>query len=426
MIGCAFYGFSMGAFNTFEFVRIYSLATMISVLYLYYHAKLYHSDKIKKNMIIIFFITLTGCLTHHFFVPFAGCVSVCFCIYYLIRKRYKSFFAYSFTMVGSVAASVILFPATIAHFFSDQTQDAKYPFIWQFKLTLNCMLKELFGVSVSVMKMHSYTADLIVAACICVLIIPLLFLFRKEVWFRNFISFLKKYFLKAVAKIKNTDLMIISILVSVFGMILLTALTVSYIFMEKQTDRYIFIVFPGAIAAFTVIINSIFKCIKKQAVANFILAVLCTVFCVMSNLYGPDNYIFTKEDGAVSVQKTIKDSDCVFISDDFWLLTCFTRLSMESDYLYAITGENLKNDIADISDPPSDDSDLYYFVDENSLYVEYDTESMKWPVRGMGKDQSEKLTKTQLESELYEKYSMCEYIGFDNVFRRKFLIYKVK
>ena len=203
LAGCAFYGFSMGAFNTFEFVRIYALATMISTMYLYYHAKLYHSDKIKKEMLIIFIVSLIGCLTHHFFVPFAGCISVCFCIYYLLKGKYKKCLTYSFTMIGSVVASVLLFPATISHVFSDQIQDAKFPFIWQFRLTLNCMLKELFGFSVSVMNTHSYTVDLIVAVCISVLIIPLLFLFRKEMWFQKGLSFLKEVVLKALNKINE-------------------------------------------------------------------------------------------------------------------------------------------------------------------------------------------------------------------------------
>ena len=178
LISCYFYGFSMGALNTFEFIRIYALATMISVGYLYYHALLYHSDKMKRNMIILFSITLIGSLTHHFFIPYACCVALCFCVYYLIKQNIRKLCIYSVTLLSAVAVSILIFPATIDHLFSGRIEGGKLSPIWQIKLVASCMTSELFGMNISPISKYSFTANLIVVICIGLIISPLMFLFR--------------------------------------------------------------------------------------------------------------------------------------------------------------------------------------------------------------------------------------------------------
>ena len=427
-LGCLFYGFSLGAFNTFEFIRIYAPATMISTMYLYYHAKLYHADKMKKNMIILFIITLIGCLTHHFFIPFAGCVSACFCVYYLIKKTIKKLIVYSVSMLSSVAASLAIFPATIDHLFSGRIDDNKYPFFWQIKLNISCMTSELFGFSIPVVSKFSFTANLIAVVCVLAILSPLVYLFRKEIWFKKLISAVKTGLKQLINHIKDIDFIVVSLFVSVFGLILLTSLTVSNIHMGRHADRYIFIAFPAAAAFWVICFNTLFSKIKMKCISNILLIIFCFVPCVISNMFGPSNYLFQKEEGATPVQDFIRDSNCVFISDDFWLLTCFTRLSMDSDYIYALRETDLKTDIDEIPDAPDKDKELYFFIDDYFLFKDYEDSTLpvgQLPDMGMSYDQSKRLTQAELENQLRKKYSMCEYVGFDDMFMRKFLIYRV-
>ncbi len=427
LLGCMFYGFSLGAFNTFEFIRIYAPATMISTMYLYYHAKLYHTEKMKKNMVILFIITLAGCLTHHFFIPFAGCVSVCFCVYYLIKKKIKKLLIYSTVMLSSVAASLVIFPATIDHMFSGRTDDTKFSFIWQIKLTMSCMTSELFGFYIPVVPKYSFTANLIAVSCILAILSPLFFLFRKEIWFKRMLGALKNGFKRCINSIKYIDLMTVSMLVAVLGVILLTSLTVSYMHMAKQTDRYIFIAFPAAIAFWVKCFAAVFNNVKKKHIADALLVIVCLIPCLIANLFGPYNYLFQKEEGTTSIQELIKDENCVFISGHLWLMTCFTRLSMDADYIYALQTENLKADIREIPDAPDKSKKLYFFIDDTFLFKDYGDSlpAGQLPEMGMSSTHSQKLTQEEFENQLREKYSMCEYVGFDNMFMRKFLIYRV-
>ena len=86
LYGYMFYAFSMGILNTFVFVRMYALLSMFAVLSMYFHARLYYTGNI-RYILPVSVITLLGALTHHFYLPFAAGVSLCFCVYYLIKRK---------------------------------------------------------------------------------------------------------------------------------------------------------------------------------------------------------------------------------------------------------------------------------------------------------------------------------------------------
>ena len=428
LIGCAFYGFSIGAVNTFVFVRMYCLLTMFSVALLYYHAELYKSRFSKNNLLILFIVSLCGCLTHHFFIPYAGLIAACFFIYYLIKKRIKDLISYSVTMLCSVAASLIIFPATIDHLFSGRIDDTKLPYMWQIKMAINCLLTELFGFSISVIPKISYTALLIEIICALIILAPLVFLFRKEEWFKKFIRVTKKGLCSVLEKFKTLDLMIVSVVVSTVGIMLLTSLTVSLMVMGVHTDRYIFYLFPGTVAAVVWIVTGIARfIIKKKWVTEIIALVVSGALCISSNCYGAYTYLLTKPQDIVHIKSVIDDSDCVFICTELWLLTCFTKDSVDAQNLYITTAKDLEK-VADIPDPPSNQNSLYYFVEDRSFFIEYEDGKLGGQLPSMGRtaDQSDKMKKQDFEELLMKKYSKCENIGYDTVMGRTFYIYRVK
>lgn len=430
LIGCAFYSFSVGAVNTFVYIRMYCMETMISVILLYLHAKLYKTKPSRNIMILLFTVTLLGCLTHHFFIPYAGSISACFCIWYIIKKRYKDLFVYSGVMLAAVAVSVLLFPATIDHLFSGRINDAKLPFSWQIKMTLNCMLNEIFGVVISVIPKISYTALLIIIGCIMVIVSPLIFLFRNEVWFKKTIPVLKRKLGNLFFSIKHADLIVVCIIISSFSIILLTALTVSLINMWGSTDRYIFNIFPEFAVAFVIVLSKLIRSIiKNTKYSCFAVTAICVVFCAIANIRGFYNYFYTKPDDSISVKSVINDSNTVFVvNKEIFLLTCFTDESFEADHIYAVLAEDLWDKNVSIPNPPDSDKKMYFFIDNSSFFKDSVDGSLggQLPYREMSADQTGKLTREEFENVLFNKYNMCEYIGYDTVFSRPFSIYRVR
>lgn len=427
IICCAFYGFSVGVVNTFVFVRMYSLLTMLSVIILYVHSRLYRNNMSKKFVLLLYSLTLLGCLTHHFFIPYAGMISMCFCIYYLLRKRFKELLIYSFTMISGVLSSILIFPATIDHLFSGRIEDNKLPFSWQIKMVLNCMLTELFGTAVSVVPRISYTALLIEIVCVSIILAPLVYLFRNEKWFISFIGYLKYIFRQFNDRVRKANLIVVSILFSSAGIILLTSLTVSMMMMSTTADRYIFNIFPGICVVVVIITNEVMKIFTKKETISFVISIVISgLLCVSSNVFGGYHYFFTKPENYTPIKSVIKDSDCIFVSDEFWLLTCFTKDSFNAENIYCTTAADLEKKITNDLNPVTSNN-LYYFVNESSFYKEYEDGDTggQLPDIGRSADQSDKLKKEEFEQLLEEKYSMCEYIGEDTVFERHFWIYRV-
>ena len=429
LLGCAVYGFSSGALNTFIFLRMYALLTMFSVISLYLHANLYYTGNIKKYILPLFGVTLLGCLTHHFYIPYAGLISVCFCIYYLIKRKYKVLCIYAVVMLGAVGVSLMLFPETIDHLFSGRIDDEpKYTFNWQFMIILNTVLCSLFGFTVPVSLDISYGAVGIVICCVSVIISPLIFLFRREKWFMNFGMTIKRFIAVLFIRIKKADLMIISMLASVVGIILLTALTVSVIAMSVFIDRYIFMIYPAACVLLVVLIYNFAGLIIKNKkwlmiVTNFISVLLC----IISNIRYPCNYLFQKPEGVIDCKQYIDNSDCVFISVDNGALTIFSEYSMDSHYIYPMQEYDLQNQLDTIPDPPDNAKAFYYCIADSVFYKEPDTKILtgKMPELSIGADQSRKITKEKFEELLDDKYAKVENLGNDLIFGNAYSLYRV-
>ena len=80
------YGFSVGAMDIALFMRIYAMAVMFSVIFIYYSNKIYKNRKTKNNFLeylILFTSCFLGCYTLHLFLFFAFCVTACYSLYFL-------------------------------------------------------------------------------------------------------------------------------------------------------------------------------------------------------------------------------------------------------------------------------------------------------------------------------------------------------
>lgn len=429
LYGYMFYAFSSGILNTFVFVRMYALLSMFAVLCMYYHARLYYTGK-RKYILSVMIITLLGALTHHFYLPFAAGISLCFCIYYIIKKKYKTMFEYGLSILGTAVLSVIIYPATIDHLFSGRIDDPKYTLSWQIIMTLNCMLSELFGFCLPVILDFSLIAVMIVVFCSMLIISPLFFLFRKNEKFKRIISSMKNWTKKIPDRIKRMDLIVVSSFVSSLVVILLTAFTVSLMFMNVRTDRYIFIIYPCICVVFIYLIFIITKKLLHKSVIRYIIAVgFCLAFTVFSNLNTGCIYLFEKPDDAVSVKEITEDSNCVLFNEEHWFLTCFTYELTNSNYIFSTTGGNMKETIINLPDVPDKDKPLYFIVNAVLFKNEEQTDSYvlegKMPRMGISSDKSNIMSKQEFETLVKGLYPKCEYVGHDVIFETEYCIYRV-
>ena len=334
-------------------------------------------------------------------------------------------------MLGSVATSIVIFPATLHHLFSEVVTLPKYTFSCLFIFTLNSAATELFGLRFSPVSRISYTALLIEVACVIIMFFPIIFLLRNEKWFKLIIVKIKHSSDKIKKSLKGINLIIVSLFISSVGMIILTAVKVSVIAMGIYIDRYVFYTFPGFCVLYVMFAQYIAQLfLKKKKMVFTALAFISGITCVFSNMYSCE-YLFPEPKGSLSVEDEIKGANCVFVTNEYWLLTCFSKDSMEAENIYAInidSAEFLKNKIINIANPP-DDKCIYYYVDDN-LFYETDVKTGElvgeMPSKGLYNDTTKKMKREEFEALLLSKYSKAEYIGFGTVFKRKYSLYRVK
>ncbi len=438
--GCILYGFSVGALNTYVFIRMYAMCTMWCTILAYLHIRMHKQEKIAGTLPLIFLTTLAGALTHHFFLSFAGCLSACFCFYYLFRKKFRKMFAYAITQISAAGMSVLIFPATINHLFGRRGEITKFSPSWQIRISFNLVTSELFGFHVSVFKSATLSIVLAVTVAVIILLLPLIYLFRNETWFKKLVSqlkiFIKKAFIKTKKAVKTADFSYIAVSLSGIFVIFTTAFLVSAITMNDTMDRYMFMIFPAMvimiICILSNIINSINKLFSKKNLNSVIIVAASVLLCINANLNSEKKYLFCKgESSTVSIAETIKNSNCIYISREYWLMTCLADRFSNCNAVYPCDPSMIKENLADLSKVPDNESPCYLIAnadifkgDENE-----DENEEKVIINAIPLFNKADSLIPQVEFEEYVKslptFSDIELTGTDTVFGRLFYIYKL-
>ena len=342
IILCALWGFSCGFINLNMFVRMYSLLTMFSILFLYSHCRLYYNEgSVKSNLIKIAVFAFCGALTHHYFLVAAFGLAACFCFYYLFKKQWKKMFAYALTMLGSIGLSIAVFPATIHHlFFMENTESrlaTMMPLVHGFRSCISYVLCALTGISISVFSTGFYAYIVVALVCLAAICIPLCFLFRKEEFFRKFKG---KVFSVLKSAKENFELFPAFAFLAVVFVMLVVSFNVNINVMKEHTDRYLFLIMPWAAFILLMAARFIFSWIKPlKKYSNRISAVLVCFAVAFSNIFCTKHYIFQRYimgEGAIEDTCT-ENSEYVVCVNYEWIITCFTDKLMNCSRVFPTT-----------------------------------------------------------------------------------------
>ncbi|MGN0638977.1 MAG: hypothetical protein ACI4J0_11450 [Huintestinicola sp.] len=326
---CLLWGFCTGYINLNVYLRAYSLITMLSIMLLFYHTRLYLSEgSFKGNLIKIGVIIIIGALSHHYFLILSFAIVACFCFFYLFKKQWKKMFAYALSMAGSVLVSIVLFPATIDHLLTRGTADTQrlenaMPYIHGLRYNFSLITDSLAGYRISAYATSWYAY--VVAALVLLIAVgaPLCFLFRKEEWFKKFsrkVIDALKYFGK------NFDFMLLFMIITIFFVLSIIAITVNLNTMSVSADRYLFYVMPWTAIAAVLIVKYLFRLIKPlYKYHKYVISALCCLALVSSLLFCETKYFFEfypRGRGGIDTTVT-KDSKYIMLIEDNWILTVY-------------------------------------------------------------------------------------------------------
>ena len=302
-----YYVFSGCGTGNFLYLRVYHILTFLVLWLFFLMMHVYKAEKdTLKGYCLLPVATLLGCLTHFYFLIIAFFFTAFFCIAFLIRKRIASFFKLGFTMLFSVIAFFVIYPASIRFLFpytegrstgtTAVTGYYSYPYGWELRIANIHFFGSTIGFSVDTNLITVF--EIFVFALMLSIVFGLFgFLFRNENWMKKIVCSVKKYFSSAGHLIRSLfercgASSVVALLTSVC-----TLLIIPYsarLYRMDYVERYFFAPMTLFILFFVSFIFLLYKKVtngKKAAAARIIAALVILVMsgmCILSNRYMRD------------------------------------------------------------------------------------------------------------------------------------------
>ena len=313
---CSFFGFAPATIQNTMFIRMYCMLVMWTVIFMYLHAKLanFESGNFAKDFLPIMIVTALGSLTQYLFLFVAFVTAVCFCLWYLLQKKFGIFLKYSLSMLSGVVLFFAVYPVAFRHLFLEASSPQRR-FAEQFVIAVryvfqnNLAMAEADAVWLSVFIPQILLLLLVLSA-------PLLFLFRKDL--KKLFPKIKRFFEKvrsffktrhSVFSSKNFPV-VMSMLFSVAVILVIVPYTVS--FMDFFAERYLYIISPFVIL---LVLGALYKLLSKVP-AGKIPALILTVllsYNVISRMYMPKAW---KSENPVDMNSMFNQNNVVVILHD--------------------------------------------------------------------------------------------------------------
>lgn len=310
LCGCLcslYYVFSGCGTGNFLYLRVYHILTFLTLCLFYLMMRVYKADKdTLKAYLPLPIVTLLGCLTHFYFLILAFFFTAFFCIGFLFRKRIASFFRIGFTMLFSVIAFFVIYPASLRFLIpysggrstgsTAVTGYYSYPYGWELRIANIHFFGSTIGFSIDCNLITLF--EILVFTVMILLCFALLsFVFRNERWM-----------IKMFHQIKNIRHSLSNYIVSVFSVSgvsaavalassVLTLIVIPYsarLYGMKYVERYFFAPMTLFIIFF---VSFVFLSLKhlfinlKKSIARIIsipVILILSLMCILSNRYMRD------------------------------------------------------------------------------------------------------------------------------------------
>ena len=440
---CLLWGFSAGAINVTVFIRMYCMLAMWVVIFAYLHSKLYKTkeEPLVKQLVALGIVTFLGAMTQHFFLFVAFVFAVCFCIRYLITKRYKVFLAYGFTVLGGVLLSIAVFPATITHFLGE-VGVRNTEMMDELMIAFRYCFDDVFAMDMIRLGFF-LTVGITLIVTVLVLSLPVIYLLRDKPKVAGFISDMKakfkgvknikslspkKFFAGIWDSVKHSNPLTFMILLSVFLICFISVYSTSFRQMGCA-NRYLYVIYP----VFSVAIISVFYFIITKFKYKKALAAVLIVALTISNMSSMNILFFFETDDSIdSVYEMTKDAQCILLMEkksEEWTIDTWTNEIFDVDNFF-ITYYSEQEKYKDELESMKTDSPIYLFALQMDMETGDDGKEYYWYYDN---DAGENVTCEEKEFTdkfygFYKKLSISkkfEYVGDYTVFNRTYDVYRL-
>lgn len=358
-----FYGLSVGAVNTYTFIRMYMLFTMLSLALVYIIIKF--NNVIKDNNtiyiydVMLAFIVFSGFMTHYYFLIFAFLLCAYYFIYLLIKKNFNRLLHFSTSTIIGVVMGCIIFKPVFDHVFSGYRGVESTENLMDTNL-LDHLLR-LFPQLNNDLFMNSFYFVIII------LITSIMIIIYK---YRN--------------KIKISINMKLVVMLSITSIIYFLVVTkmITLIF-----TRYIYNIYPlFVIIAFAIIYESI-KTYKNKKVISIVLIFIFTFLNILNIING--KYVWLGDTKKQDIAKELKEYPYIYYKKSEYAITShseyikefnkyYITYKLNNEVLEDITTYVMENDIDKIVMYLPDNEEgkqfITNFISRTNLVIEKETD----------------------------------------------------
>lgn len=376
---CCFWGFSTGATDLTIFIRMYCMLAMMTVIFMYLHSEMYRISRQSgqkpplKMYIALMVITTLGALTQYMFLIVAFFTAVFFCVYYLVKRQFKIFLKYGFSILGGTVLSVLIFPYTIPHLLWESSNQSVTSFSHQLYLAYKYFLRD---IAVTITNGDIVFLSMTVPVFILIAVVfslPILYLFRDKPGVKKFLFLLKTLpqkikglKLKTILTclwndIKKIHPLFYLFLICILAISIITAYDID--FYIGYANRYLFIVYPLAAVLLVCLLCFIFTRLKfKKTVVTIILSAV-----IFNAISGRSlTFLFDKTRTLDNVDELTSGNECIFVvgeKADTWLVDTLPGSVYNADNVimtYVTVDEDILERIASLET----NKKVYLFIDE--------------------------------------------------------------
>lgn len=443
-----YYGFTMGLINMTIYLRTYALGAAFILMFIYYSTRLYynHENGYWKDIIRSAVFMLLAVLTVNLNLVAAFVVTLLYCVYYLVKKKFVVMFRYGSAMLIAVLLAFGLFPATIKQLFAagERSTLDGYPPGWQFKIYWAYIQHDIIGFRNSIWPEMTFTYIGVGILVLILITVPLYFVFRKETWLQKAKAGVKKGCSALWEKRKHFQYPIVVAFATVFFVLLADAYVTNISTMIEHSRRYIFIVYAVYACFITTFFYYPVKWIFKQRWGGYALlaAAMCVCMCVV-HFDRSEAFFFEYAKDGVHLDELEDNADVMLTLDDAFVLVCATDKLMDKGRFFTTTNSYIMiHGHDEYADESIGKNPMYLALSVG--YLEYDEEPKFDEDENGVKKRNEAIAKVYREdmeergsisgiklSELKKTFmdtsgaKSLEYVGTDSLFGRRIEIYRV-
>lgn len=347
LVAAAAFGFSVGAFSNFSFVRMYSLMMLLATCLFYLHIRLYQDGYSRKLIILIAACVFLGVMTHYYFIVLTCFLALFFTIVLLYKKNFKTVKAYVLSVLGAGAACCLIYPAMLKHIFSGYRGVEAFE---NFTVTDNLFAdyKTVFGI-INGQLFGDILQYVLLAAFLAILAKFIIVSSRKE---RNL----------QLMKDSNTPLILILALTVVFYFLIVAKVS------PYLADRYFFAIYPiSVVLAAYLLYYVIGLFIKNKALIFSGVLIGMALMTALSYKNNEIAYQYKEEKDVYATIELYDSYDCVVAmktSTNYKVRSIITFLS-KFDNIFVLNAGDPDSSFASIDESHVLSDKLVVFVEQS-------------------------------------------------------------